>query len=103
MTRAGKCNRRRGPRKEKNRFAMLQSLYAEVKRDKDAGHFRDAEEWVHLPKKRVQIQIVEENTTETWEQPLDAANAERTLSEFARVDTGGEVRHTAVANKCGPI
>jgi hypothetical protein len=31
-----------------NRFAVLQSLYAEVKRDKDAGQFRDPEEWVRM-------------------------------------------------------
>lgn len=30
------------------RFDALCSLYAEVKRDKDAGHFRDPAEWVRL-------------------------------------------------------
>jgi hypothetical protein len=33
---------------DSKRFAMLQSLYTEVKRDKDAGHFRDPEEWVRM-------------------------------------------------------
>jgi len=30
------------------RFEALRSLYAEVKRDKDAGQFRDPAEWVRL-------------------------------------------------------
>jgi len=30
------------------RFETLRSLYAEVKRDKDAGQFRDPAEWVRL-------------------------------------------------------
>jgi hypothetical protein len=44
------------------------------------------------PKKRVQIHIVEENATQTWEKPVDAANAEATLSAFARVDAGEPAR-----------
>jgi hypothetical protein len=40
------------------------------------------------PKKRVQIHIVEENPTKTWEEPIAVVNAERTLSAFARVDEG---------------
>lgn len=51
------------------------------------------------PKKRVQIHIVEENVTKTWEESIDSANAERTLSEFARVDAGGSAR-SPVAWKC---
>jgi hypothetical protein len=51
------------------------------------------------PKKRVQIHIVEENVTETWEQPVDVGNAERTLADFARVDAGGSAR-PPVAWKC---
>lgn len=51
------------------------------------------------PKKRVQIYIVEENVTETWEEPIDVANAERTLSDFARVDAGEPAR-PPVAWKC---
>jgi|SRR5581483_10215098 len=31
-----------------NRFTLLQSLYAAVKHDKDAGQFRDPEEWVRM-------------------------------------------------------
>jgi len=30
------------------RFETLRHLYAEIKRDKDAGHFRDPSEWTHL-------------------------------------------------------
>jgi hypothetical protein len=30
------------------RFKALRSLYVEIKRDKDAGEFRDPEEWVRL-------------------------------------------------------
>src|SRR5262245_32603393 len=30
------------------RFEALRSLYSEVKRDKDAGQFRDPDEWVRL-------------------------------------------------------
>lgn len=31
-----------------DRFEVLRSLYAEVRRDKDAGQFRDPAEWVRL-------------------------------------------------------
>jgi hypothetical protein len=44
------------------------------------------------PKKRVQIHVVKENATETWEQPVDPGNAERTLAAFARVDAGQPAR-----------
>ena len=44
------------------------------------------------PKKRVQIHLVEENDTRTWEEPVDRANAEGTLSAFARVDRGEPAR-----------
>jgi CRISPR/Cas system-associated exonuclease Cas4 (RecB family) len=39
-------------------------------------------------KKRVQIHIMEENRTETWEEDVDKANAMRMLSSFERVDKG---------------
>ena len=42
----------------------------------------------HRPKKRVQIQIMEENRTETFEEPVNTANVEVTLDSFARVDAG---------------
>jgi len=38
--------------------------------------------------KRVQIHVVEQDKTLTWEEPVDSANAEATLSLFARVDAG---------------
>lgn len=53
----------------------------------------------HRLKKRVQIHIDKENVTETWEQPVDVGNAERTLADFARVDAGGSAR-APVAWKC---
>ena len=40
------------------------------------------------PQKRVQIQVVEENATETYEETVSAANVERTLNAFARVEAG---------------
>ena len=40
------------------------------------------------PQKRVQIQIVEENVTETYEETVDVTNVEKTLSAFARVEAG---------------
>jgi hypothetical protein len=39
-------------------------------------------------KKRVQIHIKDGERTETWEDPVNKANAERTLRNFARVDGG---------------
>jgi hypothetical protein len=33
---------------DSQRFKALQSLYVEIKRDKDAGQFRDPEGWVRL-------------------------------------------------------
>src|SRR5262249_34435310 len=33
---------------DRQRFEALQSLFGEVKQDKDAGQFRDADEWVRL-------------------------------------------------------
>ncbi|MHA1645662.1 MAG: PD-(D/E)XK nuclease family protein [Candidatus Freyarchaeota archaeon] len=39
-------------------------------------------------RKRVQIYITEEETTETWEERVDTTNAEKTLSRFKRVDKG---------------
>jgi hypothetical protein len=44
------------------------------------------------PKKRVQIQVVEENVTETYEEAVNAARAEETLAAFARVDAGEPAR-----------
>ena len=38
--------------------------------------------------KRVQIHIVEEGTTVTWESKVDRTKAERVLKDFSRVDTG---------------
>ncbi len=40
------------------------------------------------PKKRVQILIVEDDVTETYEEPADAVRAEVALAAFARVDAG---------------
>jgi hypothetical protein len=40
------------------------------------------------PNKRVQIYVVEKDATKTWEEPVDAINAEATLAAFARVDAG---------------
>lgn len=42
--------------------------------------------------KRVQIQIIEENVTETYEEAVNSTRAEDTLSAFARVDAGGPAR-----------
>jgi hypothetical protein len=44
------------------------------------------------PTKRVQILVVEEDATQTWEEPVDSANAEGTLSTFARIDAGEPAR-----------
>jgi hypothetical protein len=44
------------------------------------------------PKKRVQICLVEENVTETYEEAVDIARAEGTLAAFARVDAGEPAR-----------
>ncbi len=46
----------------------------------------------HRPKKRVQILVVEEDVTETYEEPVDAPRAEDTLAAFARVDAGEPAR-----------
>lgn len=42
----------------------------------------------HRPQKRVQIQVVEENTTETYEETVSVANVEKTLNAFTRVEAG---------------
>jgi len=39
-------------------------------------------------KKRVQIHIVEEGTSETWESKVDGTKAEKVFKDFTRVDTG---------------
>jgi len=39
-------------------------------------------------KKRVQIEIIEESKTDTYEQPVNPARAKETLDAFARVDSG---------------
>jgi hypothetical protein len=44
------------------------------------------------PKKRVQILVVEEDATQTWESPMDTGNAQRTLAAFASVDGGEPAR-----------
>jgi hypothetical protein len=44
------------------------------------------------PKKRVQILVVEENVTETYEEAVDVARANDTLTAFARVDAGEPAR-----------
>lgn len=46
----------------------------------------------HRPKRRVQILVVEQNVTETYEAAVNVANAEDTLAAFARVDTGEPAR-----------
>jgi hypothetical protein len=46
----------------------------------------------HRPKKRVQIEIIQDNSKVTFEEPVDAANAEATLDAFARVDAGEPAR-----------
>jgi CRISPR/Cas system-associated exonuclease Cas4 (RecB family) len=46
----------------------------------------------HRPKKRVQIHVIDENVTETYEEAVDAARAEATLAAFARVDAGQPAR-----------
>jgi hypothetical protein len=51
------------------------------------------------PKKRVQILVVEKNATRTYEEAVDAAQAEDTLTSFARVDQGEPAR-PPVAWKC---
>jgi hypothetical protein len=49
--------------------------------------------------KRVQIHVLEQDKTFTWEVPVDAANAEAALSLFARVDAG-ELPEPPEAWKC---
>lgn len=39
-------------------------------------------------KKRVQVYITDEGTTETWEGKVDGSEAERVLKDFGRVDAG---------------
>jgi len=51
------------------------------------------------PRKRVQIYIVDENKTETYDEPVDISRAEETLSAFARVDQG-EPAHPPQPWKC---
>lgn len=51
------------------------------------------------PKKRVQIEILEENKVETYEDLVNTARAEQTLSAFARVD-GGEASRPPKPWKC---
>jgi hypothetical protein len=46
----------------------------------------------HQPKKRVQILVVEENVTETFEEAVNGTRAEETLAAFARVDAGEPAR-----------
>jgi len=53
----------------------------------------------HRPRKRVQIHIVEEGKTETYDEPVDVARAEETLTAFARVDAG-EPPHLPKPWKC---
>jgi hypothetical protein len=53
----------------------------------------------HRPKKRVQIDIIEDGSCETFEQPVDAENAQRTLADFARVELG-DPAHPPKAWKC---
>ncbi len=50
-------------------------------------------------KKRVQIEIGEESNTDTYEQPVDRARAEETLTAFAGVDRG-ERPHLPKPWKC---
>jgi hypothetical protein len=54
------------------------------------------------PTKRVQIHIVEENVTETYEVAVNVVQANSTLSAFARVDAGEPARPPKVwkCNKC---
>jgi CRISPR/Cas system-associated exonuclease Cas4 (RecB family) len=52
------------------------------------------------PRKRVQIKIVEEGKTETYDEPVDVARAEQTLAAFARVDEGEPARPPQPAWKC---
>jgi hypothetical protein len=56
----------------------------------------------HRPKKRVQVHVVEENVTETYEEAADAARAEDVLAAFARVDVGQPARPARAwkCNKC---
>ena len=53
------------------------------------------------PSKRVQILVVEENVTETFEEAADTSRALATLAAFARVDEG-EPAHPPVPWKCRP-
>jgi hypothetical protein len=40
------------------------------------------------PAKRVQIYVMEDRATSTWQEPIDRAHAERTLEGFRRVEEG---------------
>lgn len=51
------------------------------------------------PNKRVQVYVMEEKVTETFEVPADPARAEDTFAAFARVDAG-EPAHPPKAWKC---
>jgi CRISPR/Cas system-associated exonuclease Cas4 (RecB family) len=50
------------------------------------GHF------FRRPKKRVQVLVVDENITQTYEEMVSASHAEDTLAAFARVDAGQPAR-----------
>jgi hypothetical protein len=43
-------------------------------------------------RKRVQIHIAEEGTTQTWDEPVSEERALETLSEFERIDKGNSAR-----------
>jgi hypothetical protein len=49
------------------RYEALRSLYAEVKRDKDAGQFRDSAEWVRLVPDEAKARFV-------WSTPEERAH-----------------------------
>lgn len=51
------------------------------------------------PRKRVQIQIIEDTKTETFDEPINATRSEETLAAFARVE-GGEPARPPKAWKC---
>lgn len=56
----------------------------------------------HRPNKRVQIHLVEEDVTETYDEPVSAPKAEQTLTAFTRVESGMSARPPKAwkCNKC---
>jgi hypothetical protein len=52
------------------------------------------------PAKRVQLLVVEEDSTDTWESPADRQAAEAVLEEFRAVDAGARTRPPRERWKC---